>query len=132
MVFKKELIKEVMTLSIIVAVLHQLALTLFLYWRTDWFDIMMHFLGGLLIGLIAGFIFYTSGYLNFPKGHKLTIFSMVMGSVLVVGLAWELWEIFMGFTNVLSDRVDTVIDIVMDLIGGVVAYYYMIGKIWQK
>ena len=43
---------------------------------------------------------------------------------MVVGLGWELWEIFVGFTNTLNDLGDTIIDIIMDFLGSVFAIYY--------
>jgi len=50
----------------------------------------------------------------------------VILAVVAIGLSWELWELFVGFTDVLSDRTDTIIDLIMDLIGGTSAiiYYY--------
>lgn len=132
MIFKKPLLIEILILAIIVAFLHYLALTFYLYWTIEWFDILMHFLGGMIVAFIAIFIYYTSGYIDFPKSHLISIFAMTLGSVLLVGLVWELWELFAGFSDVLKDQTDTFLDLIMDIIGGIVAFFYSKRFIWQK
>jgi len=127
---KKPLLKEIFILATVVALLHVAALELYLYWTVDWFDIVMHFLGGALIGLLAIFAFYISGYINFPKDHKGSVFAITLSAVLVVGLGWELWELFLGWTDVLADRGDTILDLIMDTIGGVVAFLYAKRFVW--
>lgn len=124
MTLTKPLLKDIFVLAIVVACMHYAALELYLYWTTDWFDILMHFLGGFLIGLLAVFLFYTSGYVQFPKDHVGSAFAIVLSSVLVVGLGWELWELFLGWTDVLADRGDTILDVIMDTFGGVCAFLY--------
>ncbi|MEY2641306.1 MAG: hypothetical protein RL150_699 [Candidatus Parcubacteria bacterium] len=128
----KPLVTETLTLAVIVAVMHYVALTLFLYWRTEWFDVVMHFAGGFLIGLLAALLFYASGIFSFPREHKGSVFAVVLGSVLVVGLGWELWELFLGFTNVIADQVDTMQDIGMDILGGTAAFLYAKKSLWNK
>jgi hypothetical protein len=130
--YTKPLFKEITVLTIMVAGLHLLALKLFLYWTTNWFDIPMHFLGGLLIGLIMVFVCYVSGYFNFPTTHQGSVFAVVLGGVLVVGLAWELWEIFVGLTDVIADQADTILDVIMDMLGGLVALGYAKSLLWNN
>jgi len=132
MIFKKPLLIELFILAVIVAFLHYLALTFYLYWTIEWFDIVMHFLGGATIAILAMFLFYTSGYMDFPKAHIGSIFAMTIGSVLLAGLVWELWELFVGFTDVIEDQGDTFLDLLMDVIGGIVAFAYGKKHIWQK
>ena len=130
MFFSKPLLKEIFVLATVVALLHYMALSLYLYWTVSWFDILMHLLGGVLIGLIAAFVSYTSGYFHFPREHQGAVFAMIIGAVLVVGMAWELWELFLGWTDVLADQRDTMIDIAMDTLGGMIAYQYAQRFIW--
>ena len=132
MIFKKPLLIELLILAVIVAFLHYLALTFYLYWTIEWFDIMMHFLGGAVIAILSMFLFYTSGYMDFPKEHIGSVFAMTLGSVLLIGLVWELWELFVGFSDVLEDQADTFLDLIMDTVGGIVAFTYGKKKIWQK
>lgn len=57
-------------LGIIVATLHAIALSQFLYWQLPWFDVLMHFLGGLLVSLfgIWTLMKYSDVYKNMHKG----------------------------------------------------------------
>jgi hypothetical protein len=128
--FTRPLIKEIFWISIAVAVMHYLALTLYFYWTISWFDILMHLMGGFVIGLIGLFIL-----LNFLGSeiivNKKVSLILVLGFVLVIGLGWELWELFMNFTSVMEDQLDTVIDIVMDVIGGYFAFLYGKKHLWK-
>lgn len=112
--------------GILVAVLHQLAIVFSLYWSIEWFDILMHFLGGLWVGFFALLVFFSSGIIKVTENVRNAgmIFLVVIFSVLVVGLTWELWELFVGLSDQIADRSDTILDVVMDSIGGVVAFYY--------
>jgi hypothetical protein len=101
--------------------LHKIALSWALYWTISWYDIMMHFLGGFLIALIILLIISRFKIIIFnPK----LIFILMMGGVLIVGLGWELFEIFFELINIKTDKLDTIIDIVMDLLGAVAAFFY--------
>jgi hypothetical protein len=132
MIYHKKLFREIFSLSIIIAGLHYYATINSLYWSIGWFDILMHFLGGLLMGLIAIFIFFISEKIDFPRNSRIVIFSVVMGFVLIVGLTWELWELFAGLSDVINDLGDTILDLIMDIIGGVIAYLLTVKKIWIK
>jgi len=47
------LVLYIFVLGIIIAFLHQSAVALYWYWSVPWFDIVMHFLGGLWVGTCA-------------------------------------------------------------------------------
>lgn len=128
MIHQKKLFKEVFFTSIIIAVLHYIATIYSFYWSIEWFDILMHFIGGLLMGLIAFWIFFTSEKVNYPKDNLLVIFFTVIGFALVIGLSWELWELFEGFSDVNIHKKDTILDVVMDTIGAICAFYYGLLK----
>lgn len=132
MVYRKPLFKEIAVLSVLVAGLHIVALRLFLYWTTDWFDIPMHFLGGFLIGLILIFIFHTSGIIAVPVQSWRQFGWLIIAGVFVVGLGWEVWELLVGFTDVITDVADTLLDIVMDLLGGGASLLYAQSLLWNK
>ena len=70
--------------------------------------------------------------MDFPKDHIGSIFAMTLGSVLLVGLVWELWELFVGFTDVVKDGGDTFIDLVMDTLGGITAFIYGKKFVWME
>jgi len=132
MIFRKSLFIEIVIIAVLIAILHYAATVFSLYWSIVWFDILMHFLGGLFIGLLALYLFFTSGLIKYPCTHKIVVFSVVVGSVLVVGLTWELWELFVGLSDVLSDQGDTVLDLILDIFGAVVAYMYGVKRVWLE
>ena len=130
--FQKKFLKELIVVSIVVLVLHVLALQYSLYWSIDWYDILMHFLGGLTMGILATYIFFTSNYIKSTavlKDNKFVVFVIISLFTLSVGLIWELWEVFVEFSNVLEDQVDTIIDLIMDMLGALTAFYYVKNKL---
>ncbi len=129
---KRILLAEIFFIGITVAVLHKIALSLSLYWTVWWFDIPMHFLGGALIALITLFFIYDSKFFNFSIRKPIVVFAAALGATLVVGLSWELWELFVGFTDAYKDQVDTIADLINDTLGATVVYLYSKNKICQK
>ncbi len=131
-IFRKQFLKELFFSSVIVACLHLLALIYHLYWTIDWYDIPMHFLGGFTIGILAVFIFFTSLYIPSTsklKDNRVILFMFTIGFTLIVGLAWEVWELFFRLTDVFTDQLDTVVDLVMDFCGSVTAFLYVNKRI---
>jgi hypothetical protein len=121
----KDYIYQISLISLI-AILHGvfgIMLGLYMLW---WFDILMHFLGGLWVGISAYFFIYKRG---FPGSHYLQSVNkiiVVLAVTLIVGLIWEVFEYANGLTFVLGDEsyyLDTCYDIIMDLLGGMTALY---------
>ena len=92
----------------------------------------MHFLGGFIIAIFTIFILYSYSNFESLKKHKIFLISLIIGATLVVGLTWELWEIFVGFTNTFKDLDDTIMDVVMDTIGALSAIYYSRKILWKE
>jgi hypothetical protein len=131
MIIKKPFFRELFWLLAVIALLHYFALSYFLYWTVDWFDILMHFLGGFWVAIVAAYLIYffsstkDDNYgVKYIKEHKILFFLSLVGATLIVGLTWELWEVFVGFTDTLNDLGDTILDVVMDTIGAICAFYY--------
>ena len=101
------------------AIVHNLALTFFLYWKYEWFDIFMHFLGGATVafGVSALFILKVSYFRTFPK------LLPVLLLVLIISIAWEIFEI-VGDIVVMDETFlpDTILDLIMDMFGGWMGY----------
>ncbi len=133
-IFSKTFLKEFILMAIIVALLHKFALSFSLYWTLSWYDIMMHFLGGFLVGLGALFLFFGSGYIKATQKiqESFLIFLILIFTVLVIGLTWELWELFVGFTDVISDLNDTLLDLTMDILGCIAVFFYGKNKIGNE
>jgi hypothetical protein len=98
------------------AIFHQIALTFSLYWYYWWFDILMHFWGGVLLGLLF-YIVIKSRWFNLkPK----TLF--IVSFLLVVTLGWELFEWLIKSISNVNYVTDTITDITMGLFGGLLVH----------
>lgn len=106
----------------VLAVLHLIALALYLYWQVWWFDIPMHLLGGatVVLGL------HTVADLRIVP-HRVVLLPLnVLVILLGTAIAWEMFQYTV--TEVMKpDYVsDTLLDIVLGLVGGAVGY--TVGK----
>lgn len=108
----------------LIAILHIGALIFGWYVKFWWFDIMNHFLGGFFISVC---IFWLIKYRNYfgqiikkDAGSPLQ-FLIVLFITILVALLWELYEYSLGFRNYPEGYLfDTIKDIVMGFVGGVV------------
>ncbi len=97
----------------------------YLYWRFWWFDIIMHFLGGLWIAGLMYYLFFLSDYL--PKVFKkYSVFILTFSFVLIIGILWEIFE-YITKVSVRQDNyvLDTYLDLLMDMFGWVLAYFLL-------
>ena len=96
--------------------LNQIALVFYFYWTLAWYDIMMHFLGGLTIGMFLICIFKIA---NIRTRSFLTIFLLAM----FISVDWEIFEYVNDIINPTENyAVDTAYDLVMDALGITTAY----------
>ncbi len=102
-----------------VAALHIVGTTLFLYWTFWWYDILVHFLASIWLGLLAS---WTSAMWGVPPRVW-----FVLGCVIVVSLGWEVFEFGIGATQwsafFRETSLDTAIDITINVIGGLVGLF---------
>jgi len=116
----------IVVLEAIIAYLNIYAIQHSLYWAISWFDILMHGLGGLFIGLTILLILLYRG-VSMRWGTWLGI----VGGTIAVGVLWEIIEVSSGLyqteTNVFAD---TILDLIMDTLGGMVAGFigFAIGR----
>ncbi len=105
-----------------ITLMHACAVFLYWYWTYRWFDVPMHFLGGMWVGLFLLWIWFRSGYVK--KVSRPLIVSLV--GVLCIGLVWEGYEYAVWM--LLSEGLpfgyygDTLKDVCMDLLGAGGAY----------
>ena len=92
---------------------------LHLNWAYWWFDVILHFLSGVSVGM-AVIIVWHYGF-NFFKNDKLKMIKMAVLGALFIGILWEIFELSLGLTSI-SDGInyvrDTTSDIIMDICGG--------------
>jgi hypothetical protein len=106
-------------LSAAVAALNLLAFEYFLYWRYDWYDLMMHFLGGAAIGV---FLIGLSRTFR-PRAYLLLFFLVAVG--------WEVFEYVFGIPREENYRLDTALDLLMDALGALGVYVLARVSVWR-
>lgn len=106
------------------ALLHVLAVELFLYWIYPWFDLLTHFLGGALVSIGVFWFVFESPYVLLEK-RPITIVLALSAAIVVIGVAWEVFEFLTGVTRGEDSFVrDTAADLVMDSIGALCGGWY--------
>lgn len=118
------LLLEFLVVGVVVALAHYFASRSGLYYAVAATDVVMHFLGGLWVGLGATLFFFTSGTVQLPRRDARVVAVVTLVSVMAVGLAWELYELWGGLVDPVLDRIDTLSDLALDLLGGLVAFWY--------
>ncbi len=112
----------IFTLVALLGALQQLAFAYYLYWRFPWYDILMHFLGGVVV---ASVYLWVVRY-ELPEAFKkYESFFFVFLFSFVVGVLWEAFEYFIGIDREISlplRQVDTILDLVMDVSGATLSY----------
>lgn len=118
MVMINGLVWLLLFLSGSLAVVHHLAIWADLYWYFWWFDILMHFWGGLLIGL-AVHALATFKWLRLKPSWTVLLLTLTLFIVI-----WELFEAWAGLHDVdfESFLIDTMQDILLGFGGGLLAY----------
>jgi hypothetical protein len=90
------------------------------YWYNSiwYFDMIMHFLGGVWVGFFFIYI-YSPSHLNNKSVFK------IASSVLLIGLSWEVFEFVVN--NVIGrvpfNSFDSISDIFWDMVGGLSAIF---------
>lgn len=116
-------------LILIIGILHISAMEFYLYWTFPWFDIPMHFLGGLWVGVTSIWFFFFSGHAGKFTSQLTTrnIFTVSIASVIVIGILWEIFEIYAGVPMLTADYpLDTSVDLLVDILGAIAASIYAV------
>ena len=113
------LFKKTFALLFIIAVLNFISNELYLQWTFWWIDVLLHFLSGATVAMATIIVWNHFGRVS--KFHKLKIIAVAVFSAFVVGIIWEIYELYFGITF-LSDGIvyvrDTASDLIMDICGG--------------
>ena len=113
---KSSLLYTALGLIIVLAMLHFIAEAFYLYWTLWWFDIVMHLLAGFSGGLV---VLWFLGPFNIFKS---LIFTLIC--VLVVGIAWEIFEYAYDLIQAIDYWQDTMLDLIFDVVGATLAVCY--------
>ncbi len=107
----------IMVLLIGLFLFNNLAAKLSLYWIYRWLDVPMHFIGGALVCWI-----WLIGVSIYKKTLQIDWWQAFWGT-LIIGVVWEIVEFYMKVSQVVPYyAMDTIKDILMDVIGGLVSY----------
>jgi hypothetical protein len=110
-------------LIVVIAIANTIALLFGFYWHWSWFDIPMHFLGGLWIACFSTWLARFAG-INW-QARQWSLGVVTLGSALAIGLVWEAFEIAIGAVYIFGPYPylpDTTLDLLMDVSGGVLAW----------
>ena len=114
----------------VLLVLHSVGSYYSLYWVYSWFDIVVHIVAGLWIGLVFLWLASVFGQVNSLKEYKAKSFLIAFVSAIFVGIVWELLENFfqVTFTKASGYSLNTAMDIFNDGVGGLLAYLYFVRR----
>lgn len=102
-------------LATVFAALQYFAFKYYFYWIYWWYDVLMHTVGGLVVG--AALMWWLT-----HEARLVPRLGAVLGITLVVGVLWEVFEYVIGAPREAAYIFDTVSDICMDLVGGLIAW----------
>ena len=123
---RKSFFIEMLLLLILIAVIHITGSYLFWYWHYFWLDILMHFLGGLWVGLASFWILEASGRGSDAFKSQMQAVLFGLACAFAIGVLWEIFENVTGIAFVAYEEYipDTLMDLVMDSLGGILAGLY--------
>lgn len=107
-------------LSLLIAFVHNWAVSNYVYWHYVWFDVPVHYLGGLTIGVFAVTLLKTR--------HSLLFAALVAGVI----IGWEVFEFALGIPRKSNYWFDTSLDVLMGTCGAVLAYIAARFTIWRS
>lgn len=112
-------------LILAIALVNGLASAYYWYWKMRWFDMPMHFTGGVWIaGVAVWWMYYRLG----ERVNKLLpTIAVCIVSAFGVGLVWEVFEAIVSLMTVgdINAIPDTLSDLLFDVLGGVTVAFLM-------
>ena len=120
---------SLLVLAVLLA-LHFIGSYYSLYWKYSWFDVVVHIVSGLWIGLIFLWLASIFEQINSLKEYKVKSLLIALVSAVLIGVVWELIENYnqLTFTKASGYSLNTALDILNDAIGGILAYLYFVRR----
>ncbi len=121
---RQKLFNRLALLVVMIALVNFAAIKFHWYSSLWWFDMPMHFIGGVWVGM------FFSWYL-FQNDFSLSAIGRVILGVFIVGMAWEVFELVVNeqFARDVYDLQDTISDLFFDVSGGFAAVFYVMLRI---
>lgn len=123
MALRASFLLAIVLLGGLIAYLQNLALAESLYWRFWWMDVLMHGLGGLLVGAVIAYAIRYRFPVLLPRAYTL-----VFTGILIVGVSWEVFEYLYRIYDARNYPLDTTIDLVMDILGATIGAYAVLWR----
>jgi len=131
MLLKQPLFRFIFGLIALIAILHILAIEFYLYWTLWWFDVLIHFLGGLWIGLSVLWFVFLSGYVTRFQLQYTNALILTLLSIIIVAVGWEVFEFFVESPLEENYMFDTITDLIMGTFGALSGYAYVVSNYIQ-
>ncbi|MBI9020971.1 MAG: hypothetical protein JEZ10_06935 [Verrucomicrobia bacterium] len=95
-----------------------------LFYTTAWFDLFMHYLGGmLLIFTLAGTLWHLE---LMPPEHPALFKTGLIAALILTSVCWEVLEVYAGMVPNWSQSIyDTITDMASALAGGLTALLFI-------
>ena len=125
---KKILLKRVFTLVVFILIANILAGKFFWYSSIWYFDMIMHFLGGLWLSFVLVYVYLFVLKKEIKSYVQMAFFIII--SALIIGILWEIFEVVVSALTT-SDKfnvLDTASDIFFDLSGAIAGSVYFLTK----
>src|SRR3989344_2301894 len=114
-------------LILLLGALNYIAGLFYFYWTLFWFDYLMHFLAGLGGGFVIVWLISKKNFQNKK------IFLTVLISVMLVGVAWEIFEYIFDIAQSTENYVaDAFCDLLMDAFGAFVSVHLSRKNLWTR
>lgn len=125
---ENRLLYTLLFLIISIFILNKAALDYNIFGIVWWFDMLMHFSGGLFLGFLGVFLIVFKNVFRQKELNLRSLFLEVVLVVFVIGIGWEIFEkgIDLLITFKSFNILDTTSDIFFDLAGGISAFLYTI------
>ena len=143
MIFGKNFKKILIAFLVFLFAFQAVSIIFSLYWRLPWIDNFTHFLGGATAGMgMIWWTFYSAKISPMTKSlPKIYIFVIILGFVALVGVFWEIYELIVdrlitknNYISILqsSGLIDTMKDLVVDLLGGSAVIWLFFNEIKKQ
>lgn len=110
----------------VTATLHLIAHFFYLYSAYPRLDMVVHTLGGLWVALFAVAILLFSSWALPVAVSPRSVTAVSIGAAIAAGVVWELLEYVSGSINAAAPLVNTVTDLVMGVVGAIIAALYVV------
>jgi hypothetical protein len=120
-------------LLLVILLAHLGAVFFNLYWQIFWYDSVVHFLAGFLMGMSYLWLTtHSSLRLKFQDSIQKNVFILLLFTF-VVGIFWEIFEYFSGTTFAIGFyTIDALLDLFFGLVGAYLSFLYFFHKGYNK